>query len=52
MMWPQNQAGSRAAQEIFERLDFGLRRFFFGDHMVEAEDHKRIRIGQNAFVQR
>ena len=35
-----------------DRLDLFRRRFLLGHHVVEAEDHQRVRVGEHAFVDR
>ena len=45
VMRPENEARPFAAQKLLERRDLRRRRFFFRDHVVEAEYHERIGIG-------
>ncbi len=52
MVRPEDQTRPLAALELLKRRDLGLRRFFFGDQVVESEDHERVRVGEDALVER
>ena len=39
-------------RKSLERGDLFRRGFLFGHHMIQAEDHQRIGIGENSFVDR
>ena len=52
VMRREQEAGAVSLQPFADRGDFLGRRFLFGENMIETEHHKRVRVGENAFVDR
>ena len=52
VMGRQQQAASLSRQEFLEGLDFFDGRLLLRHHMIEAEDHHRIGVGQDTIVDR
>ena len=48
----EQQAGPFAFEPLADRVDFARLRFLFGDEVVQAEHHQRVRVGQHPFVNR
>ena len=52
MVRSNDETGSFAAQKLPERLDLCGRGLLFGEQVIQAEDHQRVGIAQDALVQR
>ena len=52
MVWGEQQTGSFAFEPFADRVDFARLRLLFGDEMVQAEHHQRVRVGQHPFINR
>src|SRR3982751_6681280 len=52
VMWAENETGACTLQELPDCLNFLRRGFLLGNHVIQAKDHKRVRISQYAFVDR
>ena len=39
-------------EKLPQRLDLFRRGFLFGDHVIQAEDHQRVGVGEDSLVER
>src|SRR4051812_21675994 len=52
MVRAEDQACTFAREEVLYRCDLVGRSFLFGDHVVQAEDHERVGVSEDAFINR
>ena len=52
VMRAEDEARAFALEELAHRLDLLRSGFLFGDHVIEAEHHQRVGVGEHALVDR
>ena len=52
MVRTKDQARAFAREKVLQRLNLLRRSFLLSDHVVQAKDHHRVCVGENAFVDR
>ena len=52
MVRSKDETGSFATQKMPQRLDLFRRGLLFGDHVIQAEDHECVGVGEDPLVQR